>query len=206
MFTRGGRDAAHVALDRSFAIAERQGDALDRIQVLGPLPMFHLRTGAFSTALHYLERCSAIARTLEDSAAVAMAHSVMGISLHLGGEHERAHVELECALRNGPQSPRTSAIYLGFDGGILAEAILARTLCLQGHPQQAAERARAAIEDAARMDHPLTLSIALIWAVSVFLWAGDLQSAEEHVIGFSLALSATLSRDILRSGAASGAS
>ncbi len=31
------------------------------------------------------------------------------------------------------------------------------------------------------MDHSLTLSIALIWAISVFLWTGDLESAEEHV-------------------------
>jgi predicted ATPase len=29
--------------------------------------------------------------------------------------------------------------------------------------------------------NPVTLSIALIWAISVFLWIGDLQSAEEHV-------------------------
>jgi len=31
------------------------------------------------------------------------------------------------------------------------------------------------------MDHSLTLSIALIWAISVFLWTGDLRSAEEYV-------------------------
>ncbi len=30
------------------------------------------------------------------------------------------------------------------------------------------------------MDHSLTLSIALIWGISVFLWTGDLQSAEER--------------------------
>jgi hypothetical protein len=34
------------------------------------------------------------------------------------------------------------------------------------------------------MDHPVTLSIALNWAVSVFLWTGDLQSAEEHIDWF----------------------
>jgi predicted ATPase len=31
------------------------------------------------------------------------------------------------------------------------------------------------------MEHSLTLAIALIWAISVFLWTGDLRSAEEHV-------------------------
>jgi hypothetical protein len=52
---------------------------------------------------------------------------------------------------------------------------------LQGHPAQAVERARQTVNDAAATDHSLTLSIALIWAISVFLWTGDLQSAEEHV-------------------------
>ena len=84
----------------------------------------------------------------------------------------------------GPGSQRTTTIYLGFEGRNLAGAILARTLWLQGHPVQAVERARQTVKDAAGMDHSLTLSIALIWAVSVFLWTGDLQSAEEHIDWF----------------------
>ena len=43
------------------------------------------------------------------------------------------------------------------------------------------ERAHQTVADAERMDHSLTLSIVLIWAVSVFLWTGDLESAEEHI-------------------------
>ena len=50
MFTRGGLDAARVALERSLAIAEERGDVLDQVRLLGPLQMFHLRTGAFNTA------------------------------------------------------------------------------------------------------------------------------------------------------------
>src|SRR3546814_14917228 len=38
-----------------------------------------------------------------------------------------------------------------------------------------------AVEDAAGMDHALTLSVVLNWAVSVFLWTGDLERAEEHI-------------------------
>jgi hypothetical protein len=37
------------------------------------------------------------------------------------------------------------------------------------------------VKDAESADHPVTLSVALIWAISVFLWTGDLQSAEAHV-------------------------
>jgi tetratricopeptide (TPR) repeat protein len=181
MFTRGGRDAARVALNKSFAIAEQRGDALDQLRLLGPLNMFNLRTADFKAGLRCAERCAAIAATVDDSVAAALAHSILGISLHLGGDLAAARVELEAAVRREPRSPRTTTIYLGFEGRSLAGAILARTLWLQGHPAQAMERARQTVKEAAGMDHSLTLAIALIWGISVFLWTGDLQSAEEHI-------------------------
>jgi predicted ATPase/DNA-binding winged helix-turn-helix (wHTH) protein len=181
MFTRGGKDAARVALNRSFAIAEERGGALDQMRVLGPLNMFHLRTGNFKAALKDAERCSAIARSVEDPVGAELAHCILGISLHLGGDLDGARAELEASVHREPHSRGTTTIYLGFDGRRLAGAILARTLWLQGHPTQAGERARQTVLEAERMDHSLTLAIALIWAVSVFLWTGDLESAEEHI-------------------------
>jgi predicted ATPase len=78
------------------------------------------------------------------------------------------------------RSQRTTTIYLGFEGKILARAILARNLWLQGHPERAMECARQAIEEAAAMDHSLTLAIALIWGITVFLWTGELKSAADY--------------------------
>ena len=181
MFMQGGRDAAREALERSFSIAEERGDALDRLRLLGPLNMFHRRTGDFTTALQYAKRCSAIARTVEDSVAIALAHSILGASLHLSGDLADARAELEAALDRGPRSQPTTTIYLGFEGKVLAGAILARNLWLQGHPDQAMERARQTVEEAAGMDHSLTLAIALIWAISVFLWTGDLRTAQAYI-------------------------
>ena len=54
---------------------------------------------------------------------------------------------------------------------------MARNLWLQGHPDRAIEWARKAIEEASAVDHSLTLAIASIWAISVFLWTGEIQSA-----------------------------
>jgi predicted ATPase len=144
--------------------------------------MFYIRTGNFKAALDHANRCSALAQAVDDEVAIELARSVLGTSLHLAGDLGSARVELEAALTRGTRGqPRTTAIRLGFEGRYLAGAVLARTLWLQGHPAQAVERARQTVKDAAAMDHSLTLSIALIWAISVFLWTGDLQSAEEHV-------------------------
>jgi hypothetical protein len=98
----------------------------------------------------------------------------------MSGELSIARSELEAALRREQSSQRTSTIYLGFESRNLAGAVLASTLWLQGHPVQAVGLARQTVKDAARMDHGLTLALALIWAVYVFLWTGDLESAEEH--------------------------
>jgi predicted ATPase len=184
MFTRGESEAARAALNRSLAIAEERGDVLNRMLLLGPLHMFHLRTGDFKTALHYAKRSSAVAGTIGDPAAIALAHSLLGMSLHVMGDLSGARLELEAALWHGLGSRRTSMIYIGFDHHTWAGIALARTLWLQGHPAQAVERARQTVKDAEGMDHPVTLSIALNWAVSVFLWTGDLRSAEEYIDWF----------------------
>ncbi|MBZ9656909.1 ATP-binding protein [Phyllobacterium lublinensis] len=181
MFTLGGKDAARVALKRSFAIAEEYGGPLDQLQVLGPLQMFHLRTGEFKAALNYAKHCSTVARALEDTVSVTLAHSLMGISLHLGGQLDAAHTELESALVPGPLIRHNTTLYLGFDSKVLAGAILARNLWLQGFADQALERVNLTLSEAANKDHPLTLSIALIWAASLLLWTGDLDGADQYI-------------------------
>jgi hypothetical protein len=44
----------------------------------------------------------------------------------------------------------------------------------QGHPDQAEQLAHKAIKDAAAIDHPVTLSIVLNRAITLFVWIGDL--------------------------------
>jgi predicted ATPase/DNA-binding winged helix-turn-helix (wHTH) protein len=180
IFTRGENEAARVAVSRGLSIAEERGDVLDQLQLLGLLHMFHHRIGDFRTALSYARRSSSLAATIKDPAAIASAHCILGVSLHHMGDFGGAHVQLEAAREHGPASQRTSRIYLGFDRHNWASGTLARNLWLQGHPAQAVELAHQTVKEAARMGRSLTLSIALNCAVTVFLWRGDLESAEEH--------------------------
>jgi predicted ATPase/DNA-binding winged helix-turn-helix (wHTH) protein len=181
MFTGGQSEAARAALNRGFSIAEACEDRLNQLQLLCQLNMFHHRRGDFEISLHYAKRSVAVAGTIASPAAIALAHSQMGISLIYMGDLGGARAELEACVQNGPGPLRTSTIFHGVHYYIGASGYLARNLWLQGYPAQAAERARLTVKDAACMDHPVTLSIALIWAISVFLWIGDLPSAEEHV-------------------------
>jgi predicted ATPase/DNA-binding winged helix-turn-helix (wHTH) protein len=175
MFMRGGRDTARLALERGLAIAESEGHALDQLRLLGSLNMFHRRPGNFNASFECAKRCSAIAATVDDPAAITLAHCVLGVSLHTRGFLIEARSELEAALSGGCRSQQTTTVYLGFEGTIVAAAILARNLWLQGYPDQAAEWALQAVEEARNMDHSLTVAIALLWDITVSLWKGDLQ-------------------------------
>jgi predicted ATPase/DNA-binding winged helix-turn-helix (wHTH) protein len=182
MFTLGNSELAREALNRSLAIAEARGDAFNQLQLLGRMHVFHERMGHFEAALRYARRGSVVSEKLADPAAIAVARSMLGVSLHHAGDTNGARIELEAAL-HGPDLRRTSTIY-GFDHHNRAAINLARILWSQGHPARAVELARQTVDDAARMDHPVTLCIALIWAVSVLLWTGDIESAEQNIDRF----------------------
>jgi predicted ATPase/DNA-binding winged helix-turn-helix (wHTH) protein len=182
MFTLGNSELARVALSRSLAIAEERNDAPNQLQLLGRMHIFHERMGHFETALCHARRSSLVSATLADPSAIAVSQSLLGVSLHLAGDHLGARNELEAAI-NCPERHRTTTVY-GFDHHNRACITLARTLWLQGHPTKAVELARQTVDEAAQMDHPVTLCIALIWAVSVLLWSGDLESAETNIDRF----------------------
>ena len=181
MQMHGQSDIARVALNRSLAIAEARGDALNQVGLLGVLSMFHTREADFKTALHYAKNSRSVAGTVNDPAGIALAHSILGRSLHFMGDHSGARVELEASFHHPSRSPRTGETYLGLDRHILDGLGLARTLWLQGYPAMAVERARQTIRDAEHRNHPASLAVALSWVPGVFLWIGDLRSAEEHV-------------------------
>ncbi|TXL72248.1 transcriptional regulator [Vineibacter terrae] len=184
MFIHASSEKAQQALDRGLMIAEACGDALHRLQVLGPLHMFHLRIGHFRDALHYARQGVAAASDVEDPAARTLAHALAGISMHFLGDLGAAQVELETALRHSRDSQGTRAIYLGFDGQTLAGIVLARNLWLQGHPAKGLELLHQTVRDAERRNHPVTLAIALIYAISVLFWTGDRDGAQKHVDQF----------------------
>ena len=180
MFARGNAEAAQRALEASLAIAEARGGASDQLQVLNLLHIFHQRTGDFKSMLHYARRSFSVADAIATPEALGLAHCLVGSALHHAGDLDGARAELEAALQSGPNHRPTSTIYVEYEHYNYAGIALARTLWLQGFPVQAMEMANQSVKDAMSMGHPVAVSRALVWAVSVFLWAGDLQSAEAN--------------------------
>ncbi len=180
MFTRGPCEAAGAALHRSLAIAEARGDLLNEVRLLGPMHLYHTRAGDLEKALQCATRSLEIASTLGDAGATALAHALLGISLHLMGDPSRARPELETAIALGRSAPTSRAHSFGFDHCSWAELALTRTLWLQGYPAQAMARARHAIKEGERMDQPVSFAM-VVNAITILLWIGDLGAAEQHL-------------------------
>jgi tetratricopeptide (TPR) repeat protein len=181
MQVHGQSDAARVALSRGLAIAEARGDVLNQVGLLGMLSMFDVRDGDFKTSLHYAKLSPAVDGIVENSAAMALANSILGRALQFVGDHSGSRVELEASFRYWSGRQKAGEVYLGLDHHILVGIGLARNLWLQGRPAQATKRVRQAIKDAEGKNHPASLGLALSWAPGVFVWIGDLRSAEEYV-------------------------
>jgi predicted ATPase/DNA-binding winged helix-turn-helix (wHTH) protein len=181
MFTKGNSEQARLALERGLELAEKLEDPLNQLRLLSRLHNFYERIGDFYRALKIAEHSITVASEIGDPVGIAAAHSLLGISRHLMGDQTSARKHLEAALTRPPVSQRISTFYFGFDHRNRAGIALARTLWLQGYSDQAVAVARQTVEEASALNHPVTLCIALIWAVCVFFWVGDWTSAEEHI-------------------------
>jgi predicted ATPase/DNA-binding winged helix-turn-helix (wHTH) protein len=194
MYTKGNSEDVRVALERALRLAEQYGDSHYQLQLLGGLHLFHERIGEFSKSLIFAQRSEVVARGTGDPVAIAAAHSWLGISHHLMGNIGTAQMHLETALASPRISKTFNSMQIGFDYHNRARITLARNLWLRGYPDQAARVARETIEEAASLEHPVTLCMALIWAVTVFSWRRDWAEVEtsidrfiEHANRYSLA-------------------
>jgi predicted ATPase len=109
---------------------------------------------------------------------------MLGISRHLEGSTLRAHAHLKAALEPVAPSHGPNTFRFGFDYRNRARIALARTLWLEGFPEQAVTVARDTVKEAETLSHPISLCIALIWAVSVHIWNGDFAAADENINRF----------------------
>jgi predicted ATPase/DNA-binding winged helix-turn-helix (wHTH) protein len=184
MFTRGNSETVRLALTRALELAEVLEDLPSQLRLLGRLHIFHERLGEFHASLVFADRSEQVAKQLGDPVAISAAHSTSGISLHLMGDQAAARAHLDAAVLPFLVSENIKYMHYGFHYRNRAHIALARTLWLQGYADQAVVVARETVEEAEAIKHPITLCIALIWAVSVHLWTGDWDSTEERIERF----------------------
>jgi tetratricopeptide (TPR) repeat protein len=176
----GESDAVNDALNRSLSIAETRGDTVYEAGLLNMQYIFHGRSGHFRILLEYAQRCRDLAERSDDLAIKALAHSALGMALQFSGDLGGSRTELEAVTKIILQSQQSS-ILLGYDPHYRSIVALARTLWLQGYPDQAADRIREAVQVSEATGHSAALALVLAGAGTVSLWRGDLDSAQHYI-------------------------
>lgn len=185
MFTRGNSEAAQKALLRALDIAVALSDYWSQLRLLGRLQIFYERIGDFASSLAWAEQASEVGNMLNKPEAIAIAASLAGISHHLLGNQPLARQQLESSLRNSLPSKRSGTIYYGFDHRNRTGLALARTLWLQGFPDQARCWAEQIEAEASALQHSVTYCIAMVWILCIYIWTGDLQKAAASLERFA---------------------
>jgi predicted ATPase/DNA-binding winged helix-turn-helix (wHTH) protein len=178
MFTQGNTEVVRSAFTRSLQLAQELEDLHWQLWLLRGLHIYLTRVGDFHGALSTGAQGESVARKLNDPAAALNVEWMLGVAHHLIGNQDKAVRFCQSAMVENPGSQRLNIGHLGYDDRIVALVALARGLWLTGRPDRAVEAARYTVGEAELLEQPLTLGIALIWTIYVFLWVGDWANAE----------------------------
>jgi predicted ATPase len=178
MFTRGGGDASRAALERGLEIAVSLGDSRWRFRLLAGLHMYQRRLGDFRQLLPIAQEAQQLAMEMSDPAALSAAQAMLGVTQHLSGDLASARDSLTASLRAQPGGRPVTANAFGFNRD--TRILLARTLWLQGYPDQAVREARKA--DPFAPQDPVSACLALIWNASLLHWVGDWDREESLLV------------------------
>jgi predicted ATPase len=175
MFTERNSEQAEGALRRGLEIAEALGDHANKFRLLARLNMFCRRTGNYRHLLPIALEAEKVARLIGDTAGIAGAKALVGVSYHLVGNQTEAQLHLDEGVRDGAALRGTQPGHFAYSR--TPQIPLARVLWLRGFPDRAVECVRPLTGAEAPRDVVMHC-IALCWSASLFGWVGDWASVE----------------------------
>jgi predicted ATPase/DNA-binding winged helix-turn-helix (wHTH) protein len=182
-YTEGSETASEDHLQKARTIAQKIGDTTHELKVLWMLYGIAGNLGNYRKCFAYAEMYDATARTSVDVMAEFRRHRILGRSLGDLGRLAPAREHLELALRTTRASmPRLALNAYEIDDWTAARATLARTLWLQGFPDDAKKEADQCIADALQVGHEQSTCWAIAFHICpIAIWRGDFGQAEALV-------------------------
>jgi predicted ATPase/DNA-binding winged helix-turn-helix (wHTH) protein len=170
-----------AAWTKALEIAERLDDAEYQLRSLWGLWFFDSASSRHRSALALAQRFCILAANRPDPSDRLIGERLIGVSQHYLGNQSSARGHLERVLDHASPVRRSHIIRFQIDQQGAARVFLARTLWLQGFPDQAMATAESTIEDARASNHPISLYQALaLGAYPIALLVGDLAAAEHY--------------------------
>jgi predicted ATPase/DNA-binding winged helix-turn-helix (wHTH) protein len=181
--TAGPKQETDAAFTNALAIAEQLGDIDYQLRVLWGMWTQRFNNGENRVARSIAERFLSLADHASERSDRLVGERLMGTALHYLGEQASARSYLENVLKNYAATWTQKHISrFHFDQRVLARAVLARVLWVQGFPEQATSVARANLDEAIAGGHRLSICYALAEAACpVVLMSGELALAEQSI-------------------------
>jgi predicted ATPase/DNA-binding winged helix-turn-helix (wHTH) protein len=181
--TTGEAEECGAVFGRALALAESLHDTDAQLRAL--LGMFNARinNGEQREAQRLAGRFQELASQKGDLADMFVGDRLIGASAHYGGDHATARYHIARVVDHyvAPESGRHTT-WFHYDQRVLARAMLARVLWLQGLVEQAGAKAWASVEEASAAQNNPSLCYALGAAVCpIALRTGDLATTERAV-------------------------
>ena len=164
--------------DHALRLAGRLTLTRSELNLLADLNVILTRRGDFTRALHTAETSASVADRSGGSTEKVLSEWLLGASYHASGDQAAALRHCKLGFRLAAYAP---PVQLDILSEARARFALARSLWLRGFPDQAIQAAHQTIEQMAKYDHHVAYCFALVYAIPVFLWAGDLKAAAFHI-------------------------
>lgn len=157
------------AYSRARELCKALGDPPQTIPVLFGLCLFYMMHGELAKARQEGEQLLLLAQQAEDIGHVVGIHFPLGEIFLMQADLERSawHLQQAAALYC-PDRDRGLVHQQGQDPAVASLLFLSWVLWLQGYPEQAAQKAEAALQLAEELDHPYTKAQAAILASTFY--------------------------------------
>jgi hypothetical protein len=177
LYTEGPGQRVSRSFLRACELAEQTHNPLAARQCLWGMFSERLRAGDYVAALDYASRWGRVAGPAP-SAIENRGERMLAMACHLVGDFEQSIRHARKALA-GPSEVTARAVSrtFHFDDRVAALGTLARTLWMQGFPEQALRAGREGVDRAKTLDHGLSICHALATVGTLYVWVGDSEAA-----------------------------
>ena len=173
--TAGTVDAVGSAWNRALELAEKLDDIDQQLRALYGLYTYQVRIGGYRKGLAFARQFCTVAEKKSDPSDLLLGNRIVGVSLFCLGDPAGGRAKIEGMLARSPAPrARLQAVRFGLDQRMAGLVHLSRILWVQGYPDQAVRTAAAGVDEAAAIDHTISLGFALAdGACPVSAWVGD---------------------------------
>ena len=179
MFTERNSHECEAALRRGLALAQEVGDLQNQFRLLSRLHALYRRTYERRQLLQVAQLADAVAIEIGHPAALARAHTYLGVAYHLSGDQRLARERLQAGEVEDAAIPTLPIDHFASPRG--THIMSCTNLWLLGLPDQAVAVANGLMDVGSNPDLAMYCA-GLCFAARVYRWVGNTSALEEATI------------------------